>query len=96
MSRLNDQLDDVVEFVLDVDDDHLRSRHHDFPSLGFRYFEHAGEHAFLFVVEFDIGLDKGLNFIAAPGLTLDCTPDACKKSGSTRAAGTWRFVVHMR
>jgi len=71
MSRLNDQFQHVIERVFNIDNNHLRPGHHHFADLGFRYLKHAGKHALLFGIKFRVGFDKGLDFIAAPGFTLD-------------------------
>ena len=61
--------------ALDVDDDHLRARHHDLAHLRLGYLEHAREHALLVRVDGDFGLVyQVLNFFAAPGVTFDGAP----------------------
>ena len=85
----------LVEVLVDIDDDHVRTRHHDVTNLGLGHLEHACQHALLFGIEVDLGLlDKLLDLFAAPGITLDRALDACEQSGVSRAARTWRFVVH--
>ncbi|MDZ7644847.1 MAG: hypothetical protein U5K76_11925 [Woeseiaceae bacterium] len=47
MAGIDDDPQHVVETLVPLDDDHLRTRHHDFPHLRLGDFEHAGEHVLL-------------------------------------------------
>ena len=83
MAGRHDGTQHLVEIVFNVDDNHLRTGNHDIPNLSLGYLEHAGEHALFFSIEFNVGLYKSLDFVAAPGFALDRAHHARNQSGCT-------------
>jgi len=94
MSGLDNHCEGFVEGILDVDNHHLRTRHHDVTHLRLGYFENACEHALFFGVESNFRFDERLDFVSAPGLATEGAPDARDQAGRTWAGGTGRFFIH--